>query len=151
MAILGKDCKLYYSTSPLTGTTGGEPADLTWVEIDNVKDLTLNMSKGEADVSTRGSSWKKTRATLKEASVDFSILWLTTDAAFTALQNAWLNDTAIAIAVMDGDIDTTASEGLCANMDVFAFTRNEQLVDGVTADVNIKPREYAEWYTVAAS
>ena len=147
---LGMDCKFYYSSSLLTGEAGGEPGDLTWNEIANVKDLTLNMEKGEADVTTRANNgFRATLATLKEGTIEFEMMWDPTDAAFTALKNAYFANTDIALAAMDGAIGTSGSQGLVSNFQVLNFSRAEPLEEGVTVSVSVKPHEHTEWYEVA--
>jgi hypothetical protein len=72
----------------------------------------LNLETGEADVTTRANSgWKQTLATLKDGSVEFEMVWDTNDPDFAAIRDAWLNNTEIALAVMDGDIDTAWLRG----------------------------------------
>jgi len=146
---LGRDCKLYYSDAVFAAAD--DAVNQSWNEITNVKDLTTNLEKGEADVSTRASSWRQTLATLKDGSIDFEMMWDTSDAAFTVLQEAWLNDDEVGIAAMDGDIDTAGSEGLASNFNVFSFSRPEPLEEGVTVSIVLKPSSYTEWYTVASS
>jgi len=147
---LGRQCKLYYSDTLLDGSVN-TPASVTWNEIQNVRDLTLNQEKGEADVTTRGSGgFRQTLGTLIDGSVEFEMLWETSDTAFSALQDAFYNDTEIALAVMDGDIDAAGSEGLVSNFSVTSFTRSEALEEGVTVSVTIKPSSYTEWYVVSS-
>ena len=146
---LGKDCKFYYADSLLTGEAGGEAADLSWNVVDNLRDLTLNLETGEADVKTRGSDWEQTKATFKNGSIDFEMLWETGDAAFDAIKDAWLNGDEIALAAMDADIDTSDSEGLVSNFSVTNFSRNEPLEEGVSVSVTVKPSSQTEWYEVA--
>ena len=129
---LGMDAKLYRNT--------GSYATPVWVEVTNVKDLTLNLEKGEADVTTRANQgWRATVGTLKDASIDFQMVWDTADAGFAAIQQAFFGNTPVEFAVMDGMIDDTASEGLRATFDVFSFTRNEALEEAIMVDVTIKP------------
>lgn len=46
--------------------------------------MTLSLETGEADVTTRANSgWRATVGTLKEASVEFEMVWDTADAGFT--------------------------------------------------------------------
>ncbi|OQA81987.1 MAG: hypothetical protein BWY31_03485 [Lentisphaerae bacterium ADurb.Bin242] len=62
--VLGLDAKLLRGTAGTTGAT----------EVKNVKDLTLNLESGEADVTTRATNgWRASVATLKEASLEFGI------------------------------------------------------------------------------
>lgn len=148
MPKLGKDCKLYYSDDLLSAEN--PPASASWKIINNVRDSTLGLEKGEADVSTRGSGgWRQTLGTLKEGSIDFEMVWETEDAAFSALQNAFMNNAELALAVMDGEIDGPGSEGLASNFSVMSFTRSEPLEEGVTVAVTIKPSSETDWYVVA--
>ena len=123
---LGMDAKLYYGTA---GTTANNV-------IDNVTNVTLSLSKAEADVTTRGNNgWRATVATLKDAEISFSMVWDTEDAAFTAIKNSYINDTAIAMLVLDEE----GGQGLDADCMVGNFTRNEDLEDAIRVDVTIKP------------
>jgi len=148
---LGDDCKAYYSADLLTSENSAD--DLTWVEMTNMRDATVGLERGEADVSTRGSDWEEILATLRSAPVDFQMMWDTSDAAFSALKTAFMNNTPIALAFMDGDIDTADSNGIAANFTVLKFNRGEPLKEGVTCDISVKPASpsYAEDYTVAGS
>ncbi|MCK6458214.1 MAG: hypothetical protein L6Q92_17005, partial [Phycisphaerae bacterium] len=69
MAIkLGMDARLNYKT-------GGQGGGGAWTELANVKDVTLSLETGEADVTTRANSgWRAIVATLKEASVEFEMV-----------------------------------------------------------------------------
>ncbi|MGH7143117.1 MAG: phage tail tube protein [Planctomycetota bacterium] len=142
---LGLDAKLYRNT--------GTYAAPTWVEIANVKDVTLNLEAGEADVTTRANAgWKATLATLKDASVEFDMVWDTGDAGFTALKDAFFNNGAIEVAAMDGDITATGSQGLRATMSVTKFSRKETLADAIMVSPTLKPTYAAqppEWMVVA--
>ncbi|MEQ8789483.1 MAG: phage tail tube protein [Pirellulaceae bacterium] len=140
---LGMDAKLYRNT--------GDYATPVWVEVSNVKDVTLNLEKGEADVTTRANGgWRATVGTLKDASIEFQMVWDTVDAGFDAIRQAFFNNTPLEFAVMDGDITDPDSEGLRATFDIFNFTRNEALEEAIMVDVSIKPT-YAdnapEWIT----
>jgi len=145
-AKLGMEAKLYRNT--------GSYESPVWAEVENVKDLALNLEAGEADVTTRANDgWRATIATLKDASVEFGMVWDTEDADFSAIQDAYFDGTSIEFAVMDGRIETEGSEGLRATMAVTAFSRDEPLEEAITVTVTIKPT-YAdnppEWYVVPA-
>ena len=118
----------------------------------NVKDLTLNLESGEADVTTRGNNgWRATVATLKDGSIEFEMVWDTEDAGFTAIKDAWFNNTSIEFAVMDGDIEVAGSQGLRATFSVTKFSRSEPLEEALAVSVTAKPTyaEHApEWMTV---
>ena len=151
-AILGLNCKAYYQT---TGTRAAWPASGTapnLSEITNIRDVTLNLEKGESDVTTRGGSgWRQTKGTLKEGSVEFEMVWDSEDAAFTAIKEAYMNGTTIACAFLDGESDTAGSQGLWADFDVINFSRNEALEEAVKVSVTLKIAYSAvspEWVTV---
>ena len=133
MAIrLGMEGKLYYDASGVGGSS--------WTELTNVKDLTLNLETGEADVTTRGNAgWRATVATLRDGSIEFEMVWDTADAGFTAIKDAYFNNTSIGFAVMDGDIATAGTQGLQANFSVTNFTRNEPLEEAMSVSVTCKP------------
>lgn len=152
MAIkLGLDAKLYIDDE--SGYTSP-----SWKLIDNCRDLTLTLEKNEADVTTRGNNgWRAMVSVLKDASVEFKMIWDTEDSNFILIKDAYLAtsapDNTINIAVMDGDITTTGSEGLRALMIVSSFTRNEPLEEALTVDVKLRPTYFpadpAEWLVVA--
>ena len=142
--VLGMNCKLYRNT--------GTYASPTWNEVVNVKDLTLNLEKGEADVTTRGNDgWRATEGTLKDGSIEFQMVWDTDDADFTAIQGGYFDGTDIEFAVMDGDITDAGSQGLRATMQITSFSRSEPLEEAVSVSVTAKPTysdNAPEWMTV---
>ena len=143
---LGMEAKLYRND--------GDYETPDWVEMTNVKDLTLNNEKGEADVTTRkNNGWRATVGTLKDGSIEFEMVWDTEDENFTAIQEAYFGNTSVEFAVMDGDIEAPGSQGLRATMSVMNFTRNEPLEEAITVSVTAKPT-YAEhapdWLEVEA-
>ncbi len=129
MAIkLGMDAVLNYKTGGVGG--GG-----SWTELSNVKDVTLSLETGEADITTRANSgWRATVGTLKEASVEFEMVWDTADAGFTAIKDAFFNNTEIGLQVLDG----TAGSGLEADFSITNFSRSEQLEEALTVSVTAK-------------
>lgn len=141
---LGMEAKLFRNS--------GSYASPTWAEMDNVKDLTLNLEAGEADVTTRGNNgWRATVASLKDGSIEFEMVWDTADAAFTAIQQAYFGNTPVEFAVMDGPITQAGSQGLRASFSITKFSRNEPLEEAITVSVTAKPTysEHApEWMTV---
>jgi predicted secreted protein len=125
---LGMDAKLFHKV-------GGQGGGGSWTELTNVRDVTLSLEAGEADLTTRANSgWRATVATLKEASVEFEMVWDTADAGFTAIKNAYLNNDMIGLQVLDGD----AGQGLQADFMITAFSRSEPLEEGITVSVTAK-------------
>ena len=119
----------------------------------NVKDLTLNLEAGEADVTTHGNAgWRATIATLKDGSIEFEMVWDTEDANFTAIKDAFFGNTTVEFALMDGDVTTTGSQGLRAEMSITGFSRPEALEEAIMVNVTAKPTysdNAPEWMSVA--
>jgi hypothetical protein len=142
---LGLDAKLYYCVAGIGATP-------TWTLLGNVKNVTLNLQKGEADVTTRANNgWKATAATLKEGSIEFEMVWDPADTGFTAIKDAYFNNTLIGMAAMDGAVATTGSQGLWADCAITDFTRDEPLEDAISVKVTAKPTYSANapiWKTI---
>jgi hypothetical protein len=123
---LGLEGKLYYGDAGATASN----------ELKNAKDVTLNLEASEADVTTRGNNgWRATVAALKDASIEWSMVWDSADAGFNAIKNAYLNGTPIALAVLDG----ADGEGLDADFAIISFSREEPLEDAMSVSVTAKP------------
>lgn len=142
---LGMAAKLYFKA-------GGVAAVGTWSELTNVKDVTLSLETGEADVTTRANAgWKATVATLKEGSVEFEMVWDSADAGFTAIKNAFFGNLAIGLAVMDGELATAGTQGLQADFSITQFSREEPLEEAIRVKVQAKVTYSAtapQWVTV---
>ena len=128
MAIkLGLDAKLFRGTAGTQGT----------IEVTNVKDVSLSLESGEADVTTRkAKGWKLSVATLKEASLEITILYDTEDEDFLAFKTAYFTNTPLSLFVTDGD---TTAHGLDADFSVTGFTVDQPLEAAVTVKVTAKP------------
>ena len=128
MAIkLGLDAKLFRGTAGTQGT----------IEVTNVKDVSLSLESGEADVTTRkAKGWKLSVATLKEASLEITILYDTEDEDFLAFKEAYFSNTPLSLFVTDGD---TTAHGLDADFSVTGFTVEQPLEEAVTVKVTAKP------------
>lgn len=122
---LGLEAKLFHGAA---GTTAAS-------EMTNVKDVTLTLETGEADITTRAAEgWRATAATLKDASVEFEMVWDTEDAGFTAIKNSYFNAAPLALFVSDGE-----GSGLDADFVVTSFSRSEPLEEALTVSVTCKP------------
>lgn len=153
MAIkLGLDAKLYIDDE-------SSYASPTWSLINNCKDLTLTLEKNTADVTTRGNNgWRAMVSVLKDATLEFKMIWDTEDPNFVLIQEAFLAtafpDNSINIAAMDGDIESPGSQGLRSIMIVESFTRNEPLEEALTVDVKLRPTYFpddpTEWLIIGA-
>ena len=126
MLKLGLEGKLYHGTAGSTANT----------ELKNAKDVTLNLESSEADVTTRANNgWKATFAALKDASIEWTMLWDPADTGFVAIRNAYFGNTAIALAVLDGE----NGEGLDADFAITKFSREEPLEEAMSVSVTAKP------------
>jgi hypothetical protein len=145
---LGMNAQILYGEAVADPTTL-TPASMT--ELTNVKDVTINHETGEADVTTRGNSgWRATAATLRECSVDFQMIWKNGDAGFTAIKEAWVNGTEIALAILTGDPAEAGTEGPFGNFSITNFTRNEPLEEAITVDVTAKLSAWGGWFESSA-
>jgi hypothetical protein len=140
--LLGMNAKIYQ------GAAGALLAALT--EMSNVKDVTLNLQAGEADVSTRGNQgWRATAPTLRECTAEFEMLWKPGDAGFDAVKTAFLTSSTIRLAVLTGAHDASGTEGPLGDFSITNFSRSEPLEEGVTVSVTAKLAVLDEWVTVA--
>ena len=132
--VLGMNAKAYI------GTAGSNPT----TELTNVKDVSINLSTEEADVTTRANNgWKQTMATLKDGSVEFEMVWDTADSNFTSISTAWAGATEISAAFLDGSSGT----GILSDFTVTNFSRTESLTEALTVSVTLKPSGNTTWGT----
>lgn len=129
MAIkLGMEATLNYKVD-------GQDAGGSWLELTNTKDVTLSLEAGEADVTTRANAgWRAIVATLKDASVEFEMVWDTGDAGFGVIKDAYLGNAIVGFQILDGD----SGEGLQADFMITSFSRSEALEEAITVSVTAK-------------
>ncbi len=115
---------------------GGQDGVGEWLELANVKDNTLSLEATEIEATTRSSGgWRQLIPGIKEAGVEFEILWVPTDPGCQALREAFWNREMIGLQILD----ETDGHGLQGDFAVFKFPRNEQLEEGLTISVGVKP------------
>jgi predicted secreted protein len=138
----GDQMKLYYCEAGIGGTP-------VWTEVAIVKDVTYDDSKSEIDVTTRAAGrWKQTISGMREAAIEFEILWDAAVAGFLALQDAYNDDALIGLAVADGAIATSGTHYFMADCEILKFARSEPLDGVVTVSVTAKPTYSANTPTV---
>lgn len=142
--LLGMNAKLYQ------GTAGSGLDALT--EMSNVRDATLNLEAGEADVTTRGNSgWRATATTLRECTCEFDMLWKSGDVGFEAIKDAYLTSSTLRLAALtgakspDGIASVAGSEGVLADFSITNFSRSEPLEEGITVSVTAKLSVFDQW------
>jgi len=140
--ILGKDAKIYQ---------GEAAADLaTLTEMGNVKDVTLTLEAGEADVTTRANSgWRATAPTLRECTAEFEMVWKPGDAGFDAIKAAFLGGTTLELAILDQARETAGAQGPKGSFAITGFSRSEALEEAIMVSVTAKLAEFDEWVQTA--
>jgi hypothetical protein len=117
--------------------------------LDQTRDVTLNLSAGEADVTTRANSgWRATAATLREATVEFEMVWKPGDTGFEAIRDAFLTNGVIELAVLDQLRTVSGAQGPKGNFSITSFSRGEPLEDAIITSVTAKMTSFAEWVEV---
>jgi hypothetical protein len=103
----------------------------------NVKDLTFTLEAGEADVTTRGNAgWRAYVGTLKEASLEFEMIWDTQDNGFDAIKDNFLDPSSNPLYMQA--LDAANGAGLKARFVITSFSRNEALEEAQTVSVTAK-------------
>ena len=130
--VLCMNAKLYY------GAAGGSAA----TEMGNVRDVTLTLEAGEADVTTRANlGWRATAPTLRECTAEFEMVWDPTDAGFSAIKNAFLTAGLVALKILD----QAGGQGPDGDFAITSFSRNEALEEAITVSVTAKLAEFRSW------
>lgn len=134
--VLGLNAKLFYA-SP-----GASP---TYTELTNVRNVSLSLETAEADVTTRANNgWRATVPTLKDASIEWEMIYDTNDAGFEAIQEAFFGDAQnpngkdILLKVLDGGT-ASSGNGLVATCRIVNFSISQSLEEAITVSVSAKP------------
>lgn len=152
-AKLGLDAKVYYLSNGTAGVVGtrtswgnttngitGAAAPNNLLEITSARNVTPTISKGQADVSTRGNNgWKATLGTLKDATVEVECVYDLADPAQQLLISSFMTNANVPIAALDGDKATVGVMGLWADMQVVDLNKGEPLEEGQTVSYTLKP------------
>lgn len=113
------------------GTAGGTPA----TEVLNCKDLTANLTRSLADITTRGSGgWRQQAAALKELELEWKMLVDPSDADYTAFSAAFHSGEALALGVTPG-----TGGGLVGDFIISEFNEEEPLEDATSVTVKAVP------------
>jgi hypothetical protein len=132
-----------------TGTYGTP----TWTTVTIVRDLTITLEAAEADVSSRGSRFKRYIATLIEFGVELEFIYDPANASYVAMLAAAIANppTTIEFAVADGTIATSGTQYVRFHAQVFGMGRSEPLEDGMTNSCMLKPTPNSNDTLAAAS
>lgn len=139
------DAKLYRNT--------GSIASPTFVEVDNVRDVSVPQEWSTAEFKTRARDHVRHRKTLAERTCSVQMehdpAASADNTAFEAFRDAFQSQTStVILAILDADEGTTGSQGLhaffqCTKMDV-----NQELEDATLYDFEFKlavATEDMEW------
>lgn len=125
---LGKDAKFYRGTAGSTAST----------LFDNVMDLTVNLEYSEEDTTTRESGdFEISEDMLCQHSLEWSMPFKASDPDLLAVQAAFANRTAIALAALTG----TTGFGIDADYKIRKFTRSEPVKGKIVYNVTAKPTD----------
>jgi len=139
--ILGMNAKIYQ------GAAGSALAALA--EMGNVRDVTLTLEAGEADITTRANSgWRATAPTLRECTAEFEMVWKPADAGFNAVKTAFLTSATLELAILDQDKATAGAQGPKGSFSITSFSRNEAMEEAITVSVTAKLAEFDQWVVV---
>lgn len=130
---LGLDGKAYASA------TTHEAGSITWTELDLVESIEQSNAKGQANVNNRSSKYEKSSGGQKRITYTLTLTKDTANAQFTLLQNAYDNDTVIALAIMDGDITTSGNKGFYMDVEVFDAPEPEELEEFNSVSFVLRP------------
>jgi|BioPla2DNA2_1021312.scaffolds.fasta_scaffold185757_1 hypothetical protein len=131
--LLGRDAKLFAGEAGSTPTT----------EIKDVKDLSITLTQGEIDVTTRtAQGWKATAPGLREAEISFDLLCGVGSNEAAIFLNAYngTNGGYVAIKIVDKSTDGLVTfEADCMIADC---SMEQNLEDSIKLSVKAKPTVY---------
>lgn len=143
MIVIGLEAKLLYGTAGTQGTTVA----------DNVKDVSLSLEAGSADITTRAAAgWRVKKATLKEGSLEFEMNYDTEETLCSTVLNNFLTGTPMAFFVSDGH-----GTGLDADWTLTNCSMEQPLEEAITLSVTAEPTNIGgtqgrapQWVTATA-
>jgi len=143
--VLSEDAVLFRNT--------GTYAVPVWDAITEVKDLSITQNKSKVDVTTRASGGHVESVDgLKENSIEWSMLYNTSDTDFAALMAAYFANTAVPLYAADGAA-VTGTEGLRASCMITQANVSQTLGEALMVDFVADPVKNADsppvWFTHA--
>lgn len=128
--IFGTDCVVYYGNA--------QAASGSLVELQGIRNVSLNQTGSEADLTVRGSRWKRTAITMNDISVDIELLYEKENVGLAKLRDAYLAGSGVELAILTGDIATSGTEGPKGEFRVASFNRGEGTENPVTVSVGCR-------------
>ena len=122
---IGLEAKLLYGPAGAQGSS----------EAKNVKDVTLSLEAGSADITTRAANgWRVKKATLKEGSLEFGMNYDPEESLCTTVISNFLGGSAMAFFVTDGQ-----GTGLDADFTLTNCSIEQPLEEAVSVSITAKP------------
>jgi hypothetical protein len=121
----GLDAKLYRGTAGATASS----------EVANVRDLNYDSEWQEEDISTRGSLFELSGATMLKVGINWEMIANDADADLAAIRGAHEIKTVLAFKI----VDKASGKGIDADFLVMKCARKQGLKGVITYDVSIKP------------
>lgn len=128
--ILGLQCKAFCGPGGLSLAQLVIPQN----EMTLLRSVTLNLTKATADVSIRGSEWRLSKGTLKEASIDSELLIVPGGRDVQLFMDSFLHGDSLTMFITDG-----FGEGLFGDFDVNTFNQSQPLEDVIVANCTVNP------------
>lgn len=135
--------------------TAGSP---TWNELDQIKDVSVDLPLSEKEVTTRGDgSVKRYHPGQMDPTIEFKILKDAADSDYTALKAAFEGRTLVDVAFTDAavEIGTAGAKYFRCPCKIFSFkTEESDLDDAQFVSVKLRPCKSADvtpgYYTTAS-
>ena len=148
----GREAKLYHNS--------GTVASPTWVEIKEARDLSLNMTADNFEVSDRNTKFKMYGHGQIDVEISGKMTYRTNNANCETIRGLFLTGCGAEFALMSNRIDGTngPAEGIRGGFQVFTNSMEFPLADGATVDISLKPCYFENgsnvfvelaWYDVA--
>lgn len=114
-------------------------ASPTFVEVANIRDITIDDARAEADLSARGDDIGVYLAGKRTVGVQIEMVYDDTDTGYDALRDAYVANTAIELWIADGSSATAGTTGPRGWWIVASLGRAIPFEDGMMATVTLRP------------
>jgi hypothetical protein len=136
--ILGLNCKLFKRTA---ASSYGTPV---FTAVDAVRDASYEVEVTEVDASRRGSGgWRQNETTLKNATLNATIMKDADDAMFVEIQTAFEANASMELVAYDG-ADASGSHGIDAMWKVTQWNETQDLEGVVQIEATFRPAPDAD-------
>lgn len=149
----GRDAKLYHNA--------GTVASPTWTHIKEARDLSLNMTADNFEVSDRNTKFKMYGHGGIDVEISGKLTFRTGNTNCETIRDLFLSGCGAEFALMSNTISGAdgAAEGIRGGFSVFSNSMEFPLSDGMSVDISLKPCYFENgsgtfvplaWYEVAA-